>query len=193
MLKGSKILKPLAPQNTSFDFFLFVLQWDSSVSTDYFTIHGLWPEYNNGNYPSNCPGPAFNVSAIQDLVNNLDQYWPSNQGGNDDFWEHEWSKHGTCSNFGQHAYFQNALIFQNKFDIKSALDNANIVPSSSKKYTASSISQAIDRSFGATPALHCDSSTFSEAAVCLTKSLSLMDCPSNLGSYFQCPSSVTYD
>ncbi|GAB4840016.1 hypothetical protein Ancab_020725 [Ancistrocladus abbreviatus] len=62
-----------------FDFFYFVLQWPGSYcdtqqsccypvtgkpATD-FGIHGLWPNYSNGSYPSNCdPSNAFDKSQV---------------------------------------------------------------------------------------------------------------------------------
>nr|POE82220.1 ribonuclease 3 [Quercus suber] len=43
-----------------------------------FTIHGLWPEYKDGLYPSNCdPNSVFEKSRLSDLMTNLQKDWPS--------------------------------------------------------------------------------------------------------------------
>jgi ribonuclease T2 len=62
-----------------FDFFYFVLQWpgaycDTSRACCYptsgkpaadFGIHGLWPNYNGGSWPSNCdPDSQFDRSQV---------------------------------------------------------------------------------------------------------------------------------
>ena len=83
--------------------------------TTNFTIHGLWSQYNTTGYPSFCTDEAFNTS-IPELVgtSNMIQYWPNVQydlssPDYTSFWEHEWSKHGTCSGLSQYDYFNNAI------------------------------------------------------------------------------------
>lgn len=65
-----------------------------------FTIHGLWPEFANGSYPSYCslPAgvPARSVIPLEDL-SEMNCVWPSLSGSNEEFWLHEWNKHGTCA------------------------------------------------------------------------------------------------
>lgn len=81
----------------------------------YFTIHGLWPQYYAGSYPADCTTEAFDVSVVNALgYNNFLEHWPNVQYAESDpnypsFWEHEWTKHGTCSGLTQANYFQNAL------------------------------------------------------------------------------------
>jgi len=176
----------------SFDFYMLVLQWDPKLSTSFFTIHGLWPENQDGTYPENCPGPRFNVSAISDLVPTLNTVWPSNSGSNSAFWQHEWEKHGTCSTFPEYAFFLNTINLQAKYNVKAALERASIIPGT-KTYTTASINLAVQNYIGALPALHCSSSKLVEVALCITKSLTLANCPTSLGSYFKCPSTVTYN
>ena len=79
------------------------------------TIHGLWPQYNTTGYPSFCTDEPFDPS-IPDLVgkSNMIQYWPDvkyeeSSPSYDSFWEHEWTKHGTCSGLSQYDYFDKAL------------------------------------------------------------------------------------
>ena len=93
------------------DCFLLQLQDDVGCGDTGFTIHGLWYQEKNG-----CPGPAFNMTAIEDLVGLMDQLWPTCQssGSDDQFWGHEWSKHGTCSGLDEHSYFETALDLAQK-------------------------------------------------------------------------------
>ena len=54
-----------------------------------FTLHGLWPEFENGGYPqfcktANATGPLPPDSAEMRCK------WESFMGANSAFWEHEW-------------------------------------------------------------------------------------------------------
>lgn len=83
--------------------------WDTNPSTgpsDSWTIHGLWPDNCDGTYQSSCDSSRdyTGISDIlqqfgkQDTLNYMNQYWLDEDGDNESFWEHEWSKHGTCIN-----------------------------------------------------------------------------------------------
>jgi len=179
--------------DATFDFYMLVLQWNPKLSTTIFTIHGLWPENKDGTYPENCPGPKFNTTAISGLISKLNVVWPSSSGSNTNFWQHEWEKHGTCSEFGENAYFQNTINLHAKYDVKAALANSKIVPNQAAKYSKADIVNSITTNFGANPALKCTSSALVEIALCITKGLALMACPTTLGSYFTCPTTgITY-
>jgi len=89
-----------------------------------FTIHGLWPQYaparNGSDYPATCAGEAFDVAQI-DVANGgpgmeaMVAYWPNVKAAPtpaatyDGFWEHEWTKHGTCTGLKQGAYYSTVL------------------------------------------------------------------------------------
>lgn len=74
-----------------------------------YTIHGLWPDFNDVDYPQYCHHWNFSLYRIDDLILDLDQYWYSCQGDNVDFWKHEYLKHGTCSGLPEHSYFTMGL------------------------------------------------------------------------------------
>jgi ribonuclease T2 len=62
-----------------------------------FSIHGLWPEYNNNSYPSYCNSSAdFDVDKLEPIMDDLNKYWISYVGSNQNFWKHEYLKHATC-------------------------------------------------------------------------------------------------
>ncbi|XP_077213572.1 extracellular ribonuclease LE-like [Tasmannia lanceolata] len=158
-----------------FDFFYFVLQWpgsycDTKQSCCYptsgkpaedFGIHGLWPNYNDGSYPSNCdPDSPFDPSKVSDLTGKMKADWPtlacpSNSGLK--FWSHEWNKHGTCSEsvLDQHGYFQAALNLKKQVDLLQILQNAGINPDG-QFYSLESVSGAIKDATGYTPGIQCN-------------------------------------
>jgi ribonuclease T2 len=79
------------------------------------TIHGMWPEYSNGKWPEYCSHKTFDKHVIEPLLPKLSHYWPNVKATNPNstnyynFWQHEWSKHGTCSGLDAKTYFETAL------------------------------------------------------------------------------------
>jgi ribonuclease I len=80
-----------------------------------FTLHGLWPQYTNGQYPQDCTSAPFNSSVLSPIgKETMVNYWPNvkvatNSTLYDSFWEHEWRKHGTCSSQTQYEYFDSSI------------------------------------------------------------------------------------
>lgn len=87
-----------------------------------FTIHGLWPEFNNGSYPQYCNNThkhSFNVSKLNPIRKELDTWWISYLGPNVKFWEHEYQKHETCfPNITELPYFTDALNLYKNTNMK---------------------------------------------------------------------------
>lgn len=86
------------------------LYWTTNL-----TIHGLWAQYTTTGYPSYCTNEPFDPATPELIgMNTMIQYWPDVQYSISDpsynsFWEHEWSKHGTCTGLSQYDYFNNAI------------------------------------------------------------------------------------
>eukprot|EP00775_Hariotina_reticulata_P013705 gene13705-13827_t len=61
------------------------------------------------------------MDQIEDLLPDLEKVWPSWASGDEQFWDHEWERHGTCAatviRGGQHAFFQTVLRLYNTVDI----------------------------------------------------------------------------
>lgn len=92
-----------------FDYYLLALSWSpaycqSSRSNEAqcqpgrnysFVLHGLWPQFNKGDWPEFCtrqpglsdPAPMLDIMPSEKLV------------------AHEWAKHGTCSGLDAKSYF----------------------------------------------------------------------------------------
>ncbi|KAF6171855.1 hypothetical protein GIB67_007376 [Kingdonia uniflora] len=158
-----------------FDFFYFVQQWpgsycDTKKSCCYpttgkpdadFGIHGLWPNYKDGSYPSNCdPDTPFDPSKISDLKSTMQSSWPTlacPSGNGMTFWSHEWVKHGTCSEsiLNQHDYFDSALNLKKQVDLLNILQSAGINPDGGF-YSLRAITNAITQATGYAPGIECN-------------------------------------
>ncbi|XP_051146168.1 ribonuclease 1-like [Andrographis paniculata] len=185
-----------------FDFFYFVQQWpgsycDTAKSCCFpttgkppsdFGIHGLWPNYNDGTYPSNCdPNNPFDQSKISDLISKMQHDWatlacPSGTGTT--FWEHEWEKHGTCSEkiLDQHSYFATALGLKSKLNLLEALQSAGINPDDGS-YSLKAIKEGIQSAVGFEPWIECNKDTegnsqLYQVYLCVDSSASnIIECP----------------
>ncbi|KAI9148459.1 Ribonuclease T2-like [Paramyrothecium foliicola] len=158
--------------------------WDTDPvvgPSDSWTIHGLWPDNCDGTYDSNCDASraytsitnilqSFGKSA---LVTYMKTYWQANNRSPEDFWQHEWSSHGTCVSTldpkcytgyskGEEAadYFQVTVDLFKKLNTYQALANAGITPSTSKTYTSSAIINALTKVTGKAPIILCQSGEF---------------------------------
>ncbi|XP_062111604.1 ribonuclease 3 [Humulus lupulus] len=169
-------LSVLCVSEDNFDFFYFVQQWPGAYcdtkqhSCCYpktgkpaadFGIHGMWPNYNDGSWPSNCdPDSVFSIHEISDLMGRLQKEWPSvscpSSNGNR-FWSHEWVKHGTCSEqeLDQHDYFEAGLKLKEKANLLNILKTAGIEPND-KFYSLESIKEAITEGVGHAPGIECN-------------------------------------
>ncbi|KAK9675914.1 hypothetical protein RND81_11G041100 [Saponaria officinalis] len=197
-----QLLFVISAFSQDFDFFYFVQQWpgsycDAKKTCCYpttgkpaadFGIHGLWPNYNDGSYPSNCDSNTpFDQTQISSLLGKMQREWPtlacpSNDGIN--FWTHEWDKHGTCSEslLDQHSYFQKALDLKDQTNLLQALSSAGINPNG-ESYSIGSIKDAIKEGVGYTPFVECNvdssgNSQLYQVYLCVDNSGSnLIECP----------------
>lgn len=199
-----------------FDFFYFVQQWpgsycDTKASCCYpttgkpatdFGIHGLWPNYKDGSYPSNCdPDSHFNRSQVSDLISRMQRSWPTlacPRGDGSSFWSHEWEKHGTCSEsvLDQHHYFKTSLNLKETLGLLQILQSAGINPDGGS-YSLSSIRGAIKDALGFTPWIECNvdasgNSQLYQVYVCIdNQGSNTIECPV-LPTGSKCASTVQF-
>lgn len=188
-----------------FDYFALSLQWPGtycrktrhccssnaccrgSNSPTIFTIHGLWPDYNDGTWPACCSSSQFNVKEIATLREGLEKYWPSLSCGSPStchgtkglFWAHEWEKHGTCCTSvfrDEYNYFLATLNLYFKYNVTEVLNEAGYVPSNTEKYPVGGIISAIQNAFHTTPQLVCSKGAVEELRLCFYKDFKFRDC-----------------
>ncbi|XP_062081460.1 ribonuclease 2-like [Humulus lupulus] len=188
-----------------FDYFALALQWPAtycrrsrhcctsnaccrgSNAPAEFTIHGLWPDYNDGSWPSCCTNKRFNEKEISTLLGDLEKYWPSLScgspstchGGKGSFWGHEWEKHGTCSapvTGDEYNYFSTVLNIYFKYNVSRVLSEEGYVPSDSEKYPIGGIISAIQNAFHTTPLIVCKNGAIEELRLCFYKNFEPRDC-----------------
>ena len=90
-----------------FDYYLFTLSWSPEYCHSHpsaqqcggdhpgFVVHGLWPQFNNGQWPSACSSERglSNPSSMLDIM-------PDSR-----LIQHEWTTHGTCTGLTANQYF----------------------------------------------------------------------------------------
>ena len=114
------------------------------------------------------------------------EYWLPNRGSAESFWMHEWNKHGTCINTlsprcysdvsdddegaedyktGQEVvdYFTRAVRLFTQLDTFKALADADIHPSTTRRYTKREISDALIGVTGAPVVLGCRRGVLNQA------------------------------
>ncbi|ODN41819.1 T2 family ribonuclease [Piscirickettsia litoralis] len=110
------------------------------------TIHGLWPNYDEGGYPSYCsnsPGCSAGQKAKDCKIDinsstesQLNTYMPGGSGG---FWQYEWEKHGTCSALDQDTYFQEALKLEKTLPTLATIESPTTLKTLEQKYNSRAI------------------------------------------------------
>ena len=94
---------------------VFAIQWPGSFNFPlvYFTIHGLWPDQEF------CSNTKFNINNIyENDLKQMKKVWVSMVEPYDNkiFWEHEYTKHGSCFEMSQKDYFHYTLQLRSLYD-----------------------------------------------------------------------------
>ena len=136
---------------------IMVLQWPPGLcyqtwcraAPQRWTIHGLWPNSPQDCYESSGARHGcklnFRRQHAGNLLGMMERKWPSLKGWSyEEFWEHEYCKHGTCCDdilTGPTAYFKGTLEL---FDsIVWKLWAANITPSNDRTYEFDDVERAL--------------------------------------------------
>ncbi|KAI4356245.1 hypothetical protein L6164_000279 [Bauhinia variegata] len=180
-----------------FDYFKLALQWPgtfckstrhccsknaccrgSNAPTE-FTIHGLWPDYNDGTWPSCCSRSDFDPKEISTLVDGLEKYWPTLSCSSPSKCHGGREKHGTCSYpviRDEYHYFLTGLNVYFKYNVTRVLYEAGYVPSNTEKYPVGGIISAIQNAFHITPSIVCSKDSIKELHLCFYKDFTPRDC-----------------
>ncbi|OCH89542.1 base non-specific and adenylic acid preferential ribonuclease [Obba rivulosa] len=194
--------------------------WDTDVEgspSDSWTIHGLWPDHCDGSFSEDCD-PSRDYTGISTLLEDqgatstldfMNQFWLNDDGSNEELWEHEWATHGTCYSTLQVdclpegspkgaeavAFFETVVNLFQTLPTFDWLEDAGITPSSSKSYSLSSLTSALENQFGATPTFDCDGSTVTQVSYYFNLKGSVIDgefVPTDSPESGSCKSTVKY-
>lgn len=179
---------------TKWDFYLFVQLWPGNwlandhikgynFTNDYYSIHGIWPQYFNNTWPQFCnTSKGFDIGRLENIYSNLTKYW-TNFKNPKSFWKHEYLKHMTCINetdpYDDYKYFLYGLDLRNRINIYDALFRDNIIPSNDHHYSTQKIMNAIKKQYGTDVIITCSNGIIEEVRFCMTKDFQLFDCPAN--------------
>lgn len=108
----------------------------------------------------------------------MKKYWINQGAPNYEFWEHEFSKHGTCfSTFDVPCYgpqyveheeivqfFETAILYFRRLPTWGWLDQAGIKPSNTTTYSIGQFQNALTKGYGALPYIGCSGPRYNETA-----------------------------
>jgi len=173
-----------------FDYYILSLSWAPTYCLTHageqpecsgrgygFVLHGLWPQYAAGGYPSYCPS----VSRLSDVAAARGRtIYPSVQ-----LMRHEWQEHGTCSGMEALDYFATADRATAVLRIPAALD----APRADQTLQAGQIISLFRSANPQLPegalTLSCSRNSLSEVRVCLSRDLVPRAC--GRGVHSSCP------
>ncbi|KAK3836674.1 MAG: RNase Irp1 base non-specific acid ribonuclease [Linnemannia elongata] len=152
--------------------------WETGPA-DSFTIYGLWPDRCDATIAQYCDASRAytNINGLllangaSDTLAFMQQFWLDLDGQNEQFWENEWAKSGTCMSTLQRScfpsgspkgieavtYFQSVVKLFQTLPTYTFLANEGITPDSTKTYSLSSLTSALQSQSGFIPALDCTS------------------------------------
>lgn len=173
----------------AWDYFIFAQVWPASwihhdkikynFTNDYFTVHGLWPTYDNGSWPQYCDNVTFNATYLEPIYKKLDRYW-TNFRDPESFWEHEFLKHMTCAEDTYYPYllFDYGLEWRSILNMYQVLYDHGVSPGDN--YDINKLYDIIKANFGSNVVITCDrDSILTEIHICMTKLVRPFDCPEN--------------
>lgn len=192
-------------KESEFDHFVFSQQWPVTVCLDAnltrkhrcsipsnvtaWNVHGLWPTNGTSEGPEFCnKSLKFNETLIKGILDQLRAEWANlfDDTPKDDFWKHEWEKHGTCglslpSLDNELKYFKMGLSLHDKYNILKLMKKSGIVPKKRYTYEFGEFMNALKSHFK-DPVVSClydkESMTqyIGQIEICLNKSFSMISC-----------------
>ncbi|KAF1752549.1 hypothetical protein GCK72_019104 [Caenorhabditis remanei] len=158
--------------------------------TPQWSIHGLWPNFENGSYPQNCHGTPkhFDENLIKSIEDRLIKIWPNLYPKKtiQSFWKHEYDKHGTCAQSeklfeSELAYFTEVMKVFDSIDVAGALKS--IGPSDKNiggidlKNSLAGVLEGKSFEFNCLRDKKTKQYLLGDIRICLNKDLTLRDCP----------------
>ena len=168
-----------------FDYYVLTLSWSPVYCEQHpqdreqcgarrygFVLHGLWPQYANGGFPSACASPAHLTEEARLLGRSI---FPSEK-----LVAHEWQTHGTCSGLDAKAYFQAADSARHAIRIPPELEPGTHTHETTAQAISKAIRDSNPRITRRGLAVVCSGPELAEVRVCLSRDLQPMACGSGL-------------
>ena len=160
-----------------FDFYVLNLSWSPEFCDGHpsaaecaqhraFTLHGLWPQNNDGTYPEDCsdaPGPV-NPSQYADI-------YPDPT-----LLQHEWQTHGTCSGLAPDQFLALDRRAEQSIQIPAALSHLSQQTSLAPAQIITLFTQSNPGIPAGSVAISCGNNYLTAVEVCLDKSLKPESC-----------------
>jgi len=160
-----------------FDFYVLNLSWSPEFCHSHpsaaecaqhraFTLHGLWPQNNDGTYPEDCsaaPGPA-NPSQYADIYPDASLL------------QHEWQTHGTCSGLAPDQFLTLARNAEQSIHIPVELAQLTQQTVLTPAQITTLFTQSNPSLPAASLAITCGNNFLTAVEVCLDKSLKPESC-----------------
>jgi len=168
-----------------FDYYVLTLSWSPVYCEQHpddrqqcgskrhgFVLHGLWPQYTNGGWPSSC---ATSSRLTEDARAYGRTVFPSEK-----LVAHEWQTHGTCSGMDAKDYFKAADDARNAIRIPAELEPGTRTHETTAQAISRSIRDSNPRITNRGLAVGCSGPELAEVRVCLSKDLQPMACGSGV-------------
>ncbi|KRP61226.1 ribonuclease T2 family protein [Pseudomonas trivialis] len=165
----------------NFDFYVLSLSWSPTFCLTHpdneqcsgkgygFVLHGLWPQYAKGGWPSACDSrsPLSDAELAKGAL-----IFPTRA-----LLKHEWSKHGTCSGLDATRYLDATDAALASVQIPQQLQPFN-VPNYLQAAEIEALFRQSNPAMGnRSVAVICKGKVLSEVRVCLSKELRFAGCP----------------
>nr|XP_021194314.2 ribonuclease Oy-like [Helicoverpa armigera] len=159
------------------------------------TLHGIWPMSLDYDKPMFCNDSwPLDRELMKSLEHELDQAWTNVYKEEEHyyFWNHEWTKHGTCSLVlepfdSQLKYFKIGIEWNRKYPIGDMLEAAGIIPSDTKGFTPRELVAAVKAKTDKYPGVVCQKihevQYLDELHICFDKQLNVIDCSPAVNTY----------
>jgi ribonuclease T2 len=173
-----------------------------------FVIHGLWPNWSNGSWPQYCiKNDPLNLTEISSIIPELLTYWPgftpSSKNSTIAFWNHEWTKHGSClyecmdttrrrgagTPAPQLDFFQLGLHLRSKYPYYNMLKRSGVkFTNYTQEWNTSKVYEHWLSRFNSKPMFTCSDEKLMDVRACFDCDINLISCSKDLwdDSVFDC-------
>jgi ribonuclease T2 len=167
-----------------FDFWVLALSWTPTYCADRentdseqcdgvrgFSVHGLWPQFEGGDFPEFCDAEGFPEPGRADLAAARDIFPDPGLA------RHEWNRHGSCSGLSATEYFAVTRLAAEAVAIPARL----MPPTSTQRVSPETLERAFaDANPGLGPdgmSVDCSDGKLEEVRICLTFAMEYRACP----------------